>query len=97
MNDKELFKQALEEGVSRRIEREIEGSEPYDPSERMKRFGEALKRCEVDPTGATLLPGFPEKCEGNGEHPDYECCCDECDHFLKCFPEWEKGDPNAKD
>lgn len=85
MNDRELFKQALEEGLSRRIERELEGAEPAEPSERMKRFEQALKRCEVDPTGATLLPGFPEKCEGNGKHPKYECCCDECDYLKLCL------------
>lgn len=27
-------------------------------------------------------------CLGNGEHPEYECCCDECNYFLFCFPEW---------
>ena len=85
MNGKKLFKQALEESVSRRIERELEGVEPVEPSERMKRFGEALKRFEVDPTGALLLPGFPEKCEGNGKHPNYECCCYECDYLKLCL------------
>lgn len=46
-----------------------------------------------DPTGAELAPGDPDNCQGNGEHPDFEICCDECDFFLKCFPEWEKGNP----
>lgn len=89
--NRELFKQALVEGVSRRIKRELEGSEPYEPSERMKCFEQALKRSEVDFTGATLLPGFPEKCEGNGKHPKYECCCDECDYLKLCL-EAEKGE-----
>ena len=42
---------------------------------------------EQDATGAALCPGRPELCEGNGKHEKYECCCDECNYFLKCFPE----------
>ena len=49
--------------------------------------GNAGKELVIDPTGAILMPGDPEKCEGNGEHPDFECCCDECDHYLTCFPD----------
>ena len=41
----------------------------------------------IDVTGAELKPGDPENCQGNGEHPDFECCCDECDYYLACFPE----------
>ena len=29
-----------------------------------------------------------EECLYNGEHDDFECCCDECDHYLFCFPDW---------
>lgn len=38
-------------------------------------------------TGILLTPS-PEgsKCNGNGEHPEYECCCDNCDYYLYCFP-----------
>lgn len=43
----------------------------------------------IDPTGAILTPGFPENCQGNGEHSDFEICCDNCDHFLTCFPEYQ--------
>ena len=48
----------------------------------------------IDPTGIELKPGEPEICSGNGEHVDengelIECCCDECDHYLKCFPNSE--------
>ena len=85
MSNEELFKQALNEGINRRIDRELGDAEPVEPSERMKRFGEALKRSTIDVTGATLLPGFPEKCEGNGKHPNYECCCDECDYLKICL------------
>lgn len=41
----------------------------------------------IDITGAELAPGDPENCQGNGEHPDFEICCDECDYYLACFPE----------
>lgn len=27
-------------------------------------------------------------CIGNGEHEEVECQCDECEHFLECFPNW---------
>ena len=41
---------------------------------------------EKDITGIELTPGEPSVCLGNGEQ-GYECCCDECDYFLLCFPE----------
>lgn len=31
-----------------------------------------------------------EDCPGNGKHPGIECCCDECDHYLTCFPDWRE-------
>mgnify|MGYP006967366314 FL=1 len=48
---------------------------------------------EIDPsTGVELRPSFHGKdCPGNGERPGIECCCDECDHFLTCFPDWHSG------
>lgn len=50
-----------------------------------------LPEADADPyTGAELHPGRPELCQGNGEHPDYEICCDNCDYFLACFPEYDK-------
>ena len=40
-----------------------------------------------------LTPSYHgELCRHNGENPDYEIACDECDFFLVCFPEWEKGE-----
>ena len=42
-----------------------------------------------DPTGAILSPGKPEICQGNGENPHFEICCDNCNYFLKCFPEYK--------
>lgn len=44
----------------------------------------------IDVTGAELHPGDPERCEGNGEHPGFECCCANCDYFLDCFPNWKE-------
>ena len=45
----------------------------------------------VDITKVELTPGEPSACLGNGEQ-GFECCCDECDYFLLCFPEFdEKG------
>lgn len=47
----------------------------------------------IDPsTGTELRPSYKGKdCPGNGEHPGIECCCDECDHYLSCFPDWHVG------
>ena len=39
------------------------------------------------PAKLTPSPGGKE-CLGNGHWPGYECCCDECDHYLDCFPEY---------
>ena len=46
----------------------------------------------IDPgTGILLTPGFHgEDCLGNGLHSEYECCCDECDYLLECFPDWKQ-------
>ena len=46
-----------------------------------------------DITGVELMPGEPAACVGNGEQ-GFECCCDECDYFLSCFP---KFDPKSKE
>ena len=41
-------------------------------------------------TGILPTPSYHgENCFGNGEHPGLECCCDECDFYLACFPDWE--------
>ena len=42
----------------------------------------------IDITGIELTPGEPTVCLGNGEQ-GLECCCDECNYFLLCFPEYE--------
>ena len=44
----------------------------------------------LDSMGTVLTPSFHgNDCLGNGEHPGIECCCDECDFFLHCFPDWK--------
>ena len=47
----------------------------------------------IDSSGVELMPGEPAVCLGNGEQR-FECCCDECDYFLFCFPEF---DPKSKE
>ena len=42
----------------------------------------------IDVTGIELTPGDPYDCLGSGER-GFECCCDECDYFLLCFPEFD--------
>ena len=42
----------------------------------------------IDITGIVLTPRDPTVCLGNGEQ-GFECCCDECDYFLLCFPEFD--------
>ena len=48
------------------------------------------KKQIIDATGTPLTPSRQgRKCLGNGEHPEYECCCDECDYYLYCFPQFD--------
>lgn len=49
----------------------------------------------IDPyTNTELIPSFHgEQCPGNGLHPHFECCCDECDFYLECFPDWNPCTP----
>ncbi len=41
----------------------------------------------MDVTGVEITPGDPGACLGNGEQ-GFECCCDACDYYLLCFPEF---------
>lgn len=47
-----------------------------------------IEKKVIDVTGVELTPGEPAVCLGNGEQ-GFECCCDECDYYLLCFPEFE--------
>ena len=42
----------------------------------------------IDITGVELTPGEPTVCLGNGEQ-GFEYCCNECDYYLLCFPEFD--------
>ena len=46
----------------------------------------------IDITGIELTPGDYDACLGNGKQ-GFECCCDECNYYLLCFP---KFDPKNK-
>ena len=49
---------------------------------------EKIPEKEIDTTGIEITPGKPDICLGSGEQ-GFECCCDECDYFLLCFPEFD--------
>ena len=51
-------------------------------------MNESFPKKEIDVTGVELSPGEPDVCLGNGEM-GFECCCDECNYFLLCFPEYD--------
>lgn len=46
-----------------------------------------IEKKVIDISGVELTPGEPDVCLGNGEQG--ECCCDECDFLLLCFPEYD--------
>ena len=50
-------------------------------------MGKNIQKRVIDITGVELMPGEPAVCLGNGEQ-GFECCCDECDYYLFCFPEF---------
>ena len=48
------------------------------------------KKQIIDVTGTPLTPSRQgRKCLGNGEHPGYLWCCEECDYYLYCFPQYD--------
>ena len=51
-------------------------------------MSENIQKRVIDITGIELTPGEPAACLGNGEQ-GFECCCDECDHYLLCFPTFD--------
>ncbi len=50
-----------------------------------------ISRKIIDVTGVELMPEKPDVCLGNGDQ-GFECCCDECDYFLLCFPKIDPRD-----
>jgi len=47
-----------------------------------------IQNKEMDITNVELTPGEPTVCLENGEQ-GFECCCDECNYYLLCFPEFD--------
>ena len=45
-----------------------------------------IQKSMIDITDVELFPENFNACLGNGKH-GFECCCDECDYYLLCFPE----------
>lgn len=44
------------------------------------------------PADEQLMPSYHGRlCSGSGDMAGSECCCDECDYFLECFPDWHPG------
>lgn len=61
-------------------------SRPYKNrnSEKCRVYVDAEMTTSSDPE---LTPSYHGKdCLGNGQHPGIECCCDECDYLMICFP-----------
>ena len=50
-------------------------------------MSKSITKRVMDITDIELMPGEPTVCLGNGEQ-GFECCCDECDYYLLCFPEF---------
>ena len=53
-----------------------------------KHMNNLIQKKVTDITGIELTPGKPSVCLGNGEQ-GFACCCDECDYFLFCYPEFD--------
>lgn len=51
-------------------------------------MSKVISKKVIDVTGVELTPEKPDACLGNGKQ-GFECCCDECDYFLLCFPEFD--------
>ena len=47
-----------------------------------------IRKIAIDVTDVLLMPGKPTECFGNG-YQGFECCCDECNYYLLCFPEFD--------
>ncbi len=51
----------------------------------------------IDITGIELMPGEPTVCLGNGKQ-GFACCCDECDYYVLCLPEFDlKNEEEIRD
>lgn len=53
---------------------------------------EYMQRLEELGQDLPLNPSHHGKeCIGNGEREGIECQCDECPHYLDCFPDWKEA------
>ena len=59
-------------------------------------MSEHIPKKVIDVTGIELTPGEPDACLGNGEQ-GFECCCDESDYYLLCFPEFDRKNKQEND
>jgi hypothetical protein len=60
-------------------------------------MSKSIPKKVIDVTGTELTPGKPAICLGNGVQ-GFECCCDECNYFLLCFPQFNpKNDTETID
>lgn len=56
-----------------------------------------MKKKIIDITGTPLTPSIQGwRCLGNGNHKEYEICCENCDYFLKCFPQYDPYSKTSK-
>ena len=53
-------------------------------------MGKVIPEKVMDVSDVELTLGKPLVCLGNGVQ-GFECCCDECDYFLLCFPEFDQS------
>ena len=58
-------------------------------------MNENIEEKVIDVTGIELTPGKPQVCLGNGEQ-GFECCCDECDYCLLCYPDFDAEGGGSK-
>ena len=59
--------------------------------------GDFMKKRIIDVTGTPLTPSKQgRRCKGNGKHKKYECCCDECEYYLYCFPQSDSKPNNIR-
>lgn len=50
----------------------------------------------LDVTGVLLVPGnCGRECPGNGENPEQECCCEECDYMQCCLDPYDPARCNT--
>ena len=93
MTEIELFKQALNEGVSNKFDKLAVQAEGIELPPRKPMWWDDDYDPDVDDpmkdliTPSTLNPEDPESCFGNGSHEGYRFMCCECPYGETCAPE----------